>query len=421
MKLLYPFFVTTLMMAGGDVIPPKLENNCEVCKDNIEPESPWKIKGEGIFYYQTMNRIEDYLPQLGQKNNSLFNKNSSSANIGLKLKLSNKNILENLGVAVAINTIGTLGLDEFAVDNVMQKANSSNKIGQGGWVGEAYFTYLLSNSTAFKVGRQELPYAISLAVFSERWNVFSNTYDAGLILNNSLPQTLLIGGYIWRYNNNDYSADMNSFIKSNEGRGMYMFIARNKSIEDITISAVYYYVPDFIQTGVNSRETTNVFASEILWNIQDYTLGIQNGNIITGGIIDDTQLFSAKISKKFENVNTLLAFSYVNDGNIPSRNVGGRQTVLYTQMVINEEHIQTDNKSILAKTDFNILNGKVTTAFGMTFDNKTKDSDYKEFDLIYKTSLFNNSTDLTTTYALQNDEEKTEINHLLRVVARYKF
>ncbi len=73
--------------------------------------------------------------------------------------------------------------------------NDIDDITDGGWIGEAYLTYGIGN-TSIKAGRQTLPKSLSPFAYSENWNVFENTFDALLIVNTDISNTTLVGAWV---------------------------------------------------------------------------------------------------------------------------------------------------------------------------------------------------------------------------------
>ncbi len=101
-------------------------------------------------------------------------------------------------------------------------------------------------------------------------------------------------------------------------------------------------------------------------------------------------------------------------------NLGGQQTPLYTQMIINEGHIANDNDTFVVKAGAEVLGGKLGAAYGMTTDNSAAGNDYNEFDLTYTTTVLDNLS-LTAAYVNQDVDSENDTNNLVRLIGRYNF
>lgn len=170
--------------------------------------------------------------------------------------------------------------------------------------------------------------------------------------------------------------------------------------------------------------------------MQNYTLGLQGGTVMhdafeTFNSGDDTMAFGAMIGGKYDMFHGAIAFSSVDDGGFGVFNVGGQQTALYTQMMLNERAIGFDNDTFMVKVGADVLGGKVCAAYGMSDMGM---GDYNEFDLSYSAKV-TDSIDLTVAYAFMDadvtmvddtEEEPVlvpfdESNNVIRVIGRYNF
>jgi hypothetical protein len=307
---------------------------------------------------------------------------------------------------------------------------------RGGWISQAYLTYGFGN-TSLKAGRQELPKALSPFAFSEGWNVFKNTFDAILAVNTDITDTTIVGAWVEGGNMNGISTDMSHFDHVNGGAGIYMLTVQNKSIEGLTLTGSYYYAADLAN---NSGVAAGDSDAHILWADASYS-GFEGFNIaVQGGTVmdddygkfhqDDVAAFGAKIGGHFSMFDASLAYSNVNDGGVavgPTKrglfNVGGAKTPLYTQMILNQNFIRSDNDTFVARAGLKALGGKFGLAFDYTTDNSPASNDYTELDLTYKTKVFNDSTTLFAGYVYQDVDGELwdDSRNLFRVWGRYNF
>lgn len=406
--LLLSVVASTMIMAGGDIAP-------------VEPVvapvavSAWDFSGQAVVYYQTNETVFTNPEVVGGYD--LFNQGSSQANAGVQLRAVNADVFAGIGAGVEVSGLATLGLEDDVVSDVMQGVKGDIN---GGWISQAYLTYGIAN-TSLKLGRQELPESLSPFAHSENWNVFTNTYDAALIVNTDISDTTLVGAWVKAANQNGYGvlgSDMATFTDVNDvngENGIYMLTAQNKSIEGLTLTGSWYYGSEFL-----TIDDLNILWGDAKFNISDYTIAVQGGSVMHDAI-EDTKAFGAMAGAKFGMFDASLAYSNVNDSTFGVFNIGGQQTVLYTQMVINEHAIANDNDTFVVRAGAEALGGKFGAAYGMTTDNSSDNADYNEFDLTYTTTVFE-SVDLTAAYVnMDLDVAGEDANNLVRVIGRYNF
>jgi len=420
--LLLSVVASTMIMAGGDIAPVK--------PAPVAPAaavSGWDFNGQAVVYYQTRDNTVANNPDLAGDLN-LFDQAASRANAGIQLRAVNKDVAYGIGAGVEVTGLGTLGLQEDVVGGVMQTAGTSNDTGVGGWISQAYLTYGFGN-TSLKAGRQELPKALSPFAFSESWNVFKNTFDAALIVNTDLPDTALVGAWVAKANVNGVAADMSNFVSVNpdgdgfssgnldgSDNGIFMLTAQNKSIENLALTGTWYYASEFAGT-----DDANILWGDAKYNTADFNIAIQGGTVMCDAFVNDTVAFGAKIGGNFGMFNASVAYSNVDDGDSGVFNVGGVKTPLYTQMILNQGAIRSDNDTIVARAAAKVLSGTVGLAYDYTTDNSANENDYQELDLTYKTKVFNDSTTLLAAYVYTDEDALPDSQNAIRVWGRYNF
>ncbi len=411
--LLLSVVASTMIMAGGTIgapVEPVVETPAVAATT-----SDWDFSGQAVVYYQTTDAFG---------NGDLFEQDTSRANAGLQLRAVNKNLFSGIGAGVEVNGLATLGLQEDVVAGVMQSAGTADA--RGGWISQAYLTYA-TGKTNFKVGRQELPKALSPFAFSEGWNVFKNTFDAALVVNSDIQDTTLVGAIVAKANYNGLATDMSQFTSVNpdgeDDNFIYMLTAQNKSINDLTLTGSYYYAPDVEGIG---NEDINILWGDAKFGVAGLNMGLQGGTIMSDALADDGVAFGAKASTTLGAVNASIAYSST-DENANFKNVGGVKTPLYTQMVLNQGIIQNDADYIKAGVSTKALNGKFIVNYGYAVNNnddiaKGADNNPAELDVIYKTKVFNNSTTLLAAYVMVDPDVAGKDNlNVIRVWGRYNF
>ena len=410
--LLLSVVASTMIMAGGDIAPVE-----PVVEAPVVEASGWDFSGQAVVYYQTIDLFGD---------KSLFDKASSVADAGFQLKAVNKDVIGGIGAGVVLNGLATLNLENWMVDGVMQTSNGQP---QGGWIGELYATYGFG-STSIKLGRQTLPQSLSPFAYSENWNVFENTYDAALVVNSSIPDTTLV--YAWVYNNNQNGypqlagalspangGEMGVFANTNNNDGVHMVTAQNKSISNLTLTGSWYFAADHIGAG----NDLNILWGDAAYDAGSFNVAVQGGTVKADSL-SDTTAFGAKIGATFAGINAHVAYSTVDNGATGVFNVGGQQTSLYTQMIINENAIASDNDTWVIAANTALLGGTFGAGFGSTTDNSIIDNGYQEIDVYYAADLLGGNylfgyVNMSYDNAIGTHSDNT--NNVVRVVARYNF
>ena len=379
-------------------------------------EADIKLGGQGVIYYQT-NDVGDA---------DFLSQESSSANVGLELKVK-ADIGNKFGLAYQETFLGTLGLDKNMVSGVRQFAKEDKLNAHS--MTNLYVTKKIDN-TLMKLGRQELPKALSPLAFSENWNVFKNTFDAAVFVNKDIIDTTVVGAYVAssnRHNNlsgfNDLGANSSALGKGagTLNGGAYMLTVANKSIKDVPITGTYYALKD-----IADLESGHALWLDVKANKAPVKVAFQVGQIDPSNNLDKTTAFGAKVSGKVEQVNLSLAYSSVDDGDVSFQNVGtGVKTPLYTQMIGNQNFISTDADSVVLKAVGKLPVGKLIVQYDMTTDNSSAKNDYSELDIIYKFKAFD--TNMLLAYIGQKTDKKTfaggteDSSNNIRLWTRYNF
>jgi hypothetical protein len=420
---------STMIMAGGDIVP--------VAAPAAPVEvSGWDFSGQAVVYYQT----NDNLGISGLTFGDLFEQEASGADAGIQLKAVNKDVVAGIGAGFTVNGLSTLNLENSIVSNVAQSTGNVgsylggtddlNDITDGGWIGEAYLTYGIAN-TSIKAGRQTLPLSLSPFAYSENWNVFENTFDAALIVNTDISNTTLVGAWVAGANYNTWGVhnvaafghigvngnpfatqhNLTSFNSLNDDSGIFMLTAQNKSFENLTLTGSWYYASEMFVDDLN------ILWGDAAYNADVFGVALQGGAIMSDAFVDDTTAFGVKVTGAFAGVNLMGAYSTVADGVMFQ--VGGETSALYTTTVYDQINGTfgnlNENKFVLG-ADIDALGGNFAAAFaGSSNDN----ADYTEFDLVYGAKV---TEDLGLTVAyVYADIDAVDSTNVVRLVANYNF
>lgn len=363
-------------------------------------ESSFKTTGQGVLYYQTMD---------SSGNADLFDDGANSrANAGVQLMLDG-DLGNGFGLGLQGTMLGTLGLENNLVGASMQTAKTDSLNGAN--VAQAYMTKSIANTT-LKLGRQELPKALSPFAFSEGWNLFKNTFDAALVVNKDLPDTTVVGAYVSRGNGKLVGTpglvDLGSYDKVGE-EGAYMITVANSSSKVVQPTVSYYQLP--------KEEIDVIWADAKIDAGLPVKFALQGGQMMTSA--DDTAAYGAQASGKVGPVNAILAYTSVGDGGNAIHNVGtGVKTPLYTQMILNQGAIKKDNNTVMLKGVTPVGIGTLIAQYAATTDNSDAGADYSELDVIYKFKAL--GTQMLAAYVMQDFEAK-DTNNVIRFWTRYNF
>lgn len=412
--LLLSIVASTMIMAGGDIAPvePAVVTPAPA---PVVAESNWKFSGQGVVYYQT-----DDAPVAisGAGTGDLFDQDAAGANAGLQFTVTNADVIAGIGFGAQANVLGTLGLEEDVVSNIMQRGDSLNSA----YLSQLYLTYGVAN-TSLKVGRQELPKALSPFAYSEDWNVFTNTFNAALLVNTDLPDTVLVGAWVRDNNVNGMHAAMNNFGSTNDGDGVWMLTAQNKSIADLTLTGSWYYGNEFI-----TPDDVNILWADAQYNAGIANIGIQGGTVMHDAFPDDITAVGAQVSGKLDMINASLAYSHTNDGGIPGLgltgafNVAGSTSALYTETALNQvapaalANLRFDADKYVVTAGADVLGGNLTGVYA--YSDTGLYSDFNEVDVVYATHITENLVGVLA--YVYTDIVPGDVN-LIRAVAKYNF
>ncbi|OHE03771.1 MAG: hypothetical protein A2345_03425 [Sulfurimonas sp. RIFOXYB12_FULL_35_9] len=381
--------------------------------------------GQAVVYYQTLANNGAGAPDL-------FDQATAKANAGVQLNLD-ADLKNNFTFGSQINYLGTLGLEKNVVSGTMQNTNggiTENNIADDIYLSQIYVAKKIGN-TNVKLGRQELPQSLSPFAYSEDWNVFKNSFDAVLAVNSDIPNTTLVGAYVAKGNYNNVGSNMSSYGDISTTAGTvsdtaYMITAQNKSIPMATVTATYYSV-----SNVAGSVDADILWGDVAIAGKDLPMGlnfgIQGGQIapdLTGA--KDTNALGLQAGIKPISALTLTAaYTTVDDGTVGVKNTGGIKTPLYTQMILNQTSLYSDNDTYMLKAAYSLGTAGTIIAQGtMTDDNRNIaiPKDMTDLELVYKVKA--GGVDFLAAYVNQSWDAAAgaaDGQDLIRVVARYNF
>jgi hypothetical protein len=341
-------------------------------------------------------------------------------------------------------------------DNVTA-ANNLNG-GDPTWLAESYVTYT-AGKTLVKIGRQELDTPLA---YSKKWNSVPNTFEAAVVINQSIENLVLIGAYVGNGNgevggntvraNGDFvgywgntAGGSGTGIADDEG-GAYAAAAVFSGIADTPIKAFYYSLPD----------TADAYWADVHGKVAMVNYGVIIAGVSESGATKDyldslnvdtgtTTAIAAKVSTTVAGANIYAAFSSVSEGNLPVANTatGFKKTKLPTAGIFTDGNYVAVPDTVAYKVgaSYKIAGVDLAAAYvsSTTGENKdhanaagttaahngTDDLTTSEFNVVVKTTL--DQLNLAAMYINQADykynatSDKEDNRNIVRVIASVNF
>jgi len=162
-----------------------------------------KVNGDVKVYYGTMDSDATNAADI-------FDQQASYADAALHLGLT-ADLSEGVSAGISVTAVSTLGLENNLVANTWSNShgvsgsNGASFVTEGAdnlqlddamWVDEAWIAGTAFDTTA-KLGRQALDTPLA---FTENWGVDTNTFEAAVLINQSIPDTTIVATYIGKSN-----------------------------------------------------------------------------------------------------------------------------------------------------------------------------------------------------------------------------
>jgi len=200
-----------------------------------------KVSGDAKLFYATdnadgvvgnKNGIQAVAGN-GTNDNSLFDAGSSAGQAALGLGVT-ADLAKGISAGAHMTVLSTLGLQGQLVNNVWEATNGTSD----SWImDQAWIAATLGKTTA-KIGRMELDTPL---VFSEKWSIVANTFEAAVVINQDIPDTTLVGAYVGG-SNGDLLANSNGTTISRAaqaGAGIANVVAAKGAGTDTTFGTFY--------------------------------------------------------------------------------------------------------------------------------------------------------------------------------------
>ncbi len=336
--LLLSVIASTMIFAGGDIAPvePAAAAPKADCSD---------FYGSVGAYYQSQQADSaDLFDTTAGVGATAF---SVVTTLGVE-----KNLFGAIGFGAEVSGWSSLGMGE--IDNNIGARVPAGTM-EGGQLSELFLTASFGN-TAAKFGRFAAPASLSPFAWTDSWaGVKDVTFEGVMLANTDVEDTTLYGAYIM----NLFAFDTRTAIGADEG-GLFAAGFVNKSIENTTISAVGYYVPDAAILGedlVAAFATVNSKLGNIKVDLQAGYVDVAE----TVDLDDATYAAGARVSGSFGAFDASLAASYVNDGSasLSATSALGNPVGGYWLYTAGEENAQLDGLATTA------IQAKISTKVGI--------------------------------------------------------
>ena len=304
-----------------------------------------KASGDAKLYYATHDDTNN------NADAALFDQTSSDGQAALGLGVT-ADLTEGISAGVHLTALSALGLTNI-VSNVWEAG-----IEDQFWFDEAWLAGTYGKTTA-KVGRMTIDTPLA---FTETWSIAKNTFDAGVLINQDIPDTTLVGAYLGESNDGgtgqygNVIADSDNFTNStfgliNGGKGAYATGVVNNSWKPLTVQGWFYNLP----STANAYWAQADFAFDFGLLIGGQFAGIDAKRVAVGD--SGNTAVSAMAGYEVKDIVTVsAAFSQIgtNDNGIGAGfNVFGAQSKLYTEAWWNYGYItraDTTAINVTAKT-----------------------------------------------------------------------
>ena len=181
------------------------------------------------------------------------------------------------------------------------------------FLGEAYLQYDMSN-TMFKIGRQRLSTPL---MQDHDLRLLPSTYEAAIVRNKDIPDTMVEVGYVKRYSG--FVSKLSDFddIDSKWGKdGLGYIYIKNKSIENLTLRA--QYITSLSDTAADGTpiDVEDYRYFDLKYNLpfgdKTYVKAQYGGNAYANA--DDSTLVGAKIGTTlFDMVDVAVLYDQISD------------------------------------------------------------------------------------------------------------
>ena len=284
-----------------------------------------KVSGDVKLFYSADDNFYD-----------LFDKGGASGQAATSLSIST-DLMESVSAGTKVTALSSLGLEHQLVDNVWDGTNGTTD----SYIVNDLWVAATAGKTTTKIGRMELDTPL---VFTEKWSIVENTFEAAVVINQNIPDTTIVGAYVGGSNSQSVgatpgTADTNAStvgsanvvqgIKNESTfnqfyKGAYAIGAINNSWKPLTAQAWYF----------GATSTTTAYWLEADLDMEGVLLGAQYTGIgeINGVTTKSSDAFAVMAGYEMKDTFTAkVSYSQTGQGAAGFNLAGSGQSKLYTE------------------------------------------------------------------------------------------
>lgn len=323
-----------------------------------------KVSGDAKLFYGTNDIGQNSLFDKGDIfTNAAGDESGSYADTALRLGITG-DLLKGVSFGVTGYAVSTLGLEKNLVSNSFSGAHNYRLGGNGtltvdnvnnaqvddtAWIGELWMATTMGKTTV-KAGRMELDTPL---VFTEKWNIVPNTFEGAVVLNQDLPDTTLVAGWIGKHNGTLLNAPIlgkqGGVVATGAGfstfgvEGAYAAGIVNNSFKPLVAQAWYYNVQDVADAYWLQADWDCQLVKDVKVGAQYSEMSPKGAGVAVAGTTEDSSAYAFKLGYEgIQNLKLSAAYSEVDkEGGLPIANVatGFGQSKLYTEAMWNFGYI----------------------------------------------------------------------------------
>ncbi len=359
----------------------------------------------------------------------LFGQHNSYANAAFRLGLTAENMPAGLTGRVSLTYLDTFGLE----DSIVNDTWAGDGVGASIWFDEANLKGTIFDKTTIIAGRQ---YLDTPMVFSEKWNIAANSYDAAVVVDQHIEKTALVAAWVWRSNINGgatvqgndrivsvvgdtptQESAFDNFFDTFGKEGAYAFGVVTSLIPYTTAQAWYYDVQTVATAYWLQADVKPAIAEDL--NLE---LGGQYAGTQVNGGNDDATAWALKGGIEFSGLKASVAYSSVDKGDLGFANVGGAQSKLYTEAWWNYGYVSApDTDAWNVTAEYSWADVADFGAYYTSTDSNDQGRDLTEFALTAGKTWGAFDTTLAYVYTDAEDLNNNDSFNTLQVYLTYNF
>ncbi len=380
-----------------------------------------KVDGSAKVFYGT-NDADTWTGALANHAKSkdtgdLFGQANSYANAAARVGLTAENMPGGLTGRISVTWLDTFGLENSIVSDVW----AGSGVGSAMWFDEANLKGTVFDKTTIIAGRQ---YLDTPMVFSEKWNIVSNSYDAAVVVDQHIEKTALVAAWVWSSNINggatvatgdgSFNNGFNTFVD----HGAYAFGAVTSLIPYTTAQAWYYSVDSVADAYWLQADVKPTIGEDMNLEIG----GQFAGTMVNKKNNDDATVWAVKAGIDFAGARLSAAYSSVDKGDLGFANVGGAQSKLYTEAWWNYGYVSApDTDAYNVTAEYKWADVADFGAYYTSTDSNGRNQDLTEFALTAGKSFGAFDTSLAYVYTDADDQNNGDSYNTVQLYLTYNF